>query len=151
MLPTRTAFLATALLLGAVTAFAQESGTGPFLIYFDEFSANLTQQTRPIIADVAQRAREAKAVRIEARASATGSQLANRYLAMTRSQVVADELVKDGVDPGKLRQVVIGQSGSEDASVAVHCWLHKSASDSICRRRPAPLSGSAAAGFPAAA
>jgi len=118
MLPTRTAFFAAALLLGAVTAFAQESGTGPFLIYFDEFSANLTQQTRPIIADVAQRAREAKAVRIEARASATGSQLANRYLAMTRSQVVADELVKDGVDPGKLRQVVIGQSGSEDASVA---------------------------------
>src|SRR4051812_49696574 len=69
MLPTRTAFLAAALLLGAVTAFAQESGTGPFLIYFDEFSANLTQQTRPIIADVAQRARDAKAVRIEARAS----------------------------------------------------------------------------------
>jgi outer membrane protein OmpA-like peptidoglycan-associated protein len=93
---------------------------GRFLIYFDEFSANLTEQTRATLADVARRAREGKAVavRIEARASATGSQLANRYLAMTRSQVVADELVKDGLDAGMLRQVAIGQSGSEDPSVA---------------------------------
>lgn len=120
MLAIRTAFFSVALLLGAATGFAQQSDTGRFLIYFDEFSANLTEQTRATLADVARRAREGKAVavRIEARASATGSQLANRYLAMTRSQVVADELVKDGLDAGMLRQVAIGQSGSEDPSVA---------------------------------
>ena len=120
MLAIRTAFLSAALLLGATTGFAQQSDTGRFLIYFDEFSANLTEQTRATIADVARRAREGKAVavRIEARASATGSPLANRYLALTRSQVVADELVKDGLDAGMLQQVAIGQSGSEDPSVA---------------------------------
>ena len=64
------------------------------------------------------RAEKAKVVRIEARASATGSHFANRYLAMTRAQVVADELAKDGLEPGTLRQVVIGQTGSDDPSVA---------------------------------
>src|SRR4051794_6195140 len=108
--------------------------------------ANSTANGEPGLGDVGRGSGSALDNKVDA---AFG--LANRYLAMTRSQVVADELVKDGVDPGKLRQVVIGQSGSEDASVAVHCWLHKSGSDSVCRRRPAPLSGSAAAGFPAAA
>jgi outer membrane protein OmpA-like peptidoglycan-associated protein len=120
MLLTRTAFLCAALLLGAVSALGQQGDASRVLIYFDEFSANLTQEARTILGDVARRAREekAKAVRIEARASATGSQLANRYLAMTRAQVVADELAKDGLDPGTLRQVVIGQTGSDDPSVA---------------------------------
>jgi len=80
----------------------------------------MTPQARGIIADAARRARDEKAtaLRIEARASATGSQLANRYLALTRSQVVADELAKNGIDPGLLRQVAIGQTGSDDPSVA---------------------------------
>ena len=54
-----------------------------FLIYFDEFSANLTQKSRDVIADAAKQAREsnAKAIRVEARASATGSATANKYLA----------------------------------------------------------------------
>lgn len=117
---TRTVLLCATLLLSAATAFGQQSDPGRFLVYFDEFSANLTQQARAMIADAAKRAREEKAtaVRIEARASATGSQLANRYLALTRSQVVADELAKDGLDPGMLRQVAIGQTGSDDPSVA---------------------------------
>ena len=73
-----------------------------------------------MIADAAKQAREsnAKAIRIEARASATGSATANKYLAMTRSQVVADELAKDGVNPAMVQQVPIGQTGSEDPSVA---------------------------------
>jgi len=122
MFMTRKPFIVAALLVAfaasAPQGFAQQGDR--FLIYFDEFSANLTEQTRATIADVARRAREGKtvAVRIEARASATGSPLANRYLALTRSQVVADELVKDGLDAGMLQQVAIGQSGSEDPSVA---------------------------------
>jgi outer membrane protein OmpA-like peptidoglycan-associated protein len=102
----------------APSVFAQE-GTR-FLVYFDEFSANLSQKSRGVIADAAKQAREsnAKAIRIEARASATGSQQANRYLAQTRSQVVADELAKDGVNPSMVQQVPIGQTGSEDPSVA---------------------------------
>jgi outer membrane protein OmpA-like peptidoglycan-associated protein len=120
MFTTRIAFLVAVLILGAPPVFAQESDAGRFLVYFDEFSANLTQQARDVIAEAAKRARDTKArgVRIEARASATGSQLANRYLALTRSQVVADELVKDGLDAGILSQVAIGQTGSGDPSVA---------------------------------
>jgi OOP family OmpA-OmpF porin len=121
---TRTIFLFAALLVTSVAlaprGFAQDSDGNRFLIYFDEFSANLTQQARGVIADAAKRAREsnARAVRIEARASATGSQKENHYLAQTRSQVVADELEHDGVNPAMVTQVPIGQTGSEDPSVA---------------------------------
>src|SRR3954470_2316956 len=112
-----------AALLAACAALAPpgmaQEGTR-FLVYFDEFSANLTQQARGVIADAVKKAREsnAKAIRVEARASATGSQKANHYLAQTRSQVVADELEHDGVNPASVTQVPIGQTGSEDPSVA---------------------------------
>ena len=125
MFLTRMQFLFAVALLAAFVACgrgasAQESDAGRFLVYFDEFSANLTPQAREVIGDSTRRAREinARAVRIEARASATGSQTANRYLAMTRTQVVADELAKDGLDPAKIRQVPVGQTGSNDPSVA---------------------------------
>jgi OOP family OmpA-OmpF porin len=112
---------AAVLVAGAALAppgLAQENNR--FLIYFDEFSANLTAQARGVIADAAQKAREsnAKAIQVEARASATGSQKANHYLAQTRSQVVADELEHDGVNPAIVTQVPIGQTGSEDPTVA---------------------------------
>jgi OmpA-OmpF porin, OOP family len=114
-------FLFAALLaVAAVASPAVAQDNTRFLIYFDEFSANLTQKSRDVIADAAKQAREsnAKAVRVEARASATGSATANKYLAMTRSQVVADELAKDGINPEIVQQVPIGQTGSEDPSVA---------------------------------
>ena len=93
---------------------------GRFLVYFDEFSANLTPEARAVLADAAKRAREtsSRLVRIEARASATGSPAANRRLAETRSQVVADELKADGLSPAMLRQIPIGQTGSGDPTVA---------------------------------
>lgn len=119
---TRKPFIFAALLLASAVlgthGFAQQGDR--FLVYFDEFSANLTQKSRDVIADAAKQAREsnARAIRIEARASATGSAQANHYLAQTRSQVVADELAKDGVNPAVVKQVPIGQTGSEDPSVA---------------------------------
>ena len=93
---------------------------GRFLVYFDEFSANLTPEARTVLADAARKAREtnSRSVRIEARASATGSPVANQRLAETRSQVVADELKADGISPAMLRQVPIGQTGSGDPTVA---------------------------------
>ena len=114
-------FLFAALLaVAAVASPAVAQDNTRFLIYFDEFSANLTQKSRDVIADAAKQSKEsnAKAIRIEARASATGSATANKYLAMTRSQVVADELAKDGVNPAIVQQVPIGQTGSDDPSVA---------------------------------
>jgi outer membrane protein OmpA-like peptidoglycan-associated protein len=113
--------LPAALLLGLLAACApMGADSGRFLVYFDEFSANLTPEAHAVIANAAQRVREtrSRAVRIEARASATGSPVANQRLAETRSQVVADELAKDGLPPAMLRQVPIGQTGSGDPSVA---------------------------------
>jgi OOP family OmpA-OmpF porin len=122
MFMTRKPFIVAALLVASAAlapqGFAQQGDR--FLIFFDEFSANLTQKSRDVIADAAKDAREtkARAIRIEARGSATGSVQANIYLALTRSQIVADQLAKDGVNPAMIRQVPIGQTGSDDPSVA---------------------------------
>jgi len=91
-----------------------------FLIYFDEFSANITPQAQGVINDAAAKAKvtHPKAIRIEARASATGSPAANQKLTETRAQVVADALQKDGLDPASFRQVAAGQTASDDTSVA---------------------------------
>src|SRR5437868_418922 len=83
-------------------------------------SADLTPDAHKVVADAVRRMRETgtRSVRIEARASATGSPAANQRLAETRSQVVADELAADGLSPAMLHQVPIGQTGSGDPSVA---------------------------------
>src|SRR5213079_1471752 len=87
--------LPAASLLATVAACApMGTDAGRFLVYFDEFSANLTPEAHAVIANAAQRVRE------------------------TRSQVVADELAKDGISPAMLRQVPIGQTGSGDPTVA---------------------------------
>jgi OOP family OmpA-OmpF porin len=122
MSTTRMLLLCAALLVAffALTPSGMAQDGTRFLVYFDEFSANLTQKSRDVIANAAKQARESntRAIRIEARASATGSMQANRYLAQTRSQVVADQLAQDGVNPALVQQVPIGQTGSEDPSIA---------------------------------
>ena len=113
--------LLLAVLVGCVPQTAQQpTDTNRTLVYFDEFSAHLTPEALQTVADAAKRAKEtnARSIRIEARASATGSPNANKYLAMTRSQVVADALAQDGVNPAIVNQVPIGQTGSGDPSVA---------------------------------
>ena len=113
------------LLLGVLAACVPQSASQPtdtdrMLVFFDEFSAHLTPEALKTIADAANRAKatNSRSIRIEARASATGSPIANKYLAMTRSQVVADALAQDGVNPAIVNQVPIGQTGSGDPSVA---------------------------------
>lgn len=92
---------------------------GRYLVYFDEFSANLTTDAQNVIAEAAAKAKEygAKTIRIEGRASATGSAEANRLLTATRTQVVYDALQKDGVDPKMIQQQPLGQVTTTDASV----------------------------------
>jgi OmpA-OmpF porin, OOP family len=90
-----------------------------FLIYFDEFSAFLTDEAKTIIAEAAKRARETGAHRIvvQARASATGTSETNKYLAQTRSSIVADQLETDGIARAVIQQEPIGQTGSGDPTV----------------------------------
>jgi len=94
-------------------------GVGRFLVYFDEFSAFLSDEAKTIIADAAKRARETGARRIvvQARASATGTAETNKYLAQTRSSIVTDQLEADGIARAMIRQEPIGQTGSNDPTV----------------------------------
>jgi outer membrane protein OmpA-like peptidoglycan-associated protein len=90
-----------------------------FLVYFDEFSANLSDEAKSVIADAAKRAREtaAKAIVVQARASATGTAETNKYLAQTRSSIVMDQLVEDGIPRTMIKQEPIGQTGSSDPGI----------------------------------
>ena len=90
-----------------------------FLIYFDEFSAYLSPRAKAIIAKAAKEAKAAgvKSITVQARASATGTVQTNKYLAMTRASIVADELEADGLDAATVQQQPIGQTGSRDPSV----------------------------------
>lgn len=105
------------------TAGAQTAPSGAtqtrFLVYFDEFSASLSDEAKTIIADAAKRARESGAHRIvvQARASATGTAETNKYLAQTRSSIVTDQLEADGIARTMIRQEPIGQTGSNDPTV----------------------------------
>jgi outer membrane protein OmpA-like peptidoglycan-associated protein len=112
------------LVIGALAGCAAPGPTPQegerFLVYFDEFSANITPQAQSVIDEASAKAKatHAKAIRIEAHASATGSPAANQKLTETRAQVVADALQKDGIDPGMVRQVAAGQTPTGDTSVA---------------------------------
>ena len=123
----RLSFLFIAL-TGATLAGAQTPATPTtpptadiprLLVYFDEFSANLSDEAKATIADAAKRAREtgAKAIVVQARASATGKPETNKYLAQTRSSIVTDQLEEDGIPRTMIRQEPIGQTGSNDPSV----------------------------------
>jgi outer membrane protein OmpA-like peptidoglycan-associated protein len=114
------------ILAALVAATAASAQTAPsatnqtrFLLYFDEFSAFLSSEAKTIIADAAKRAREMGAHRIvvQARASATGTAETNKYLAQTRSSIVADQLEADGIMRARIRQEPIGQTGSNDPTV----------------------------------
>ena len=90
-----------------------------FLVYFDEFSAKLSEEAKGVIADAAKRAREtsAKAIVVQARASATGMAETSKYLAQTRCSIVTDQLVEDGIPRTMIKQEPIGQTGSSDPGV----------------------------------
>jgi OmpA-OmpF porin, OOP family len=115
--------LATA--AGAQTGSTQQ-GSPPgaatlprYLVYFDEFSAYLSPRSKNIIAHAAKEAKAAgaKAITVQARASATGTAQTNMYLAETRSSIVADELEADGIPKTMIKEQPIGQTGSSDTSV----------------------------------
>jgi len=90
-----------------------------FLVYFYEFSANLSVEAKSVIGDAAKRAKEtgAKGIVVQARASATGTAETNKYLAQTRSSIVTDQLEEDGIARTLIRQEPIGQTGSSDPTV----------------------------------
>lgn len=123
MLRLRTIQAAGAFLLVLLAGCAPQSAprveAGRYLVYFNEFSALLSPDALNVIAEAAGKAKElgAKTVRIEGRASATGSPVANQRLTETRTQVVYDALQKAGVDPTIIQQTPMGQTTTTDTSV----------------------------------
>jgi outer membrane protein OmpA-like peptidoglycan-associated protein len=103
----------------APTTAAAQAEVPRFLVYFDEFSAYLSPRAKAIIAKAVKEAKEtgAKSITVQARASATGTVQTNKYLAMTRASIVADQLEADGIEPAMVQQQPIGQTGSHDPSV----------------------------------
>jgi outer membrane protein OmpA-like peptidoglycan-associated protein len=101
----------------AVTSGGPE--IGHYLVYFNEFSANLSPDARNVIGEAARYAKEnsARTILIEGRASATGSPAANQALTETRTQVVYDALMQDGIDPRIMQQQPLGQTTTTDVSV----------------------------------
>ncbi len=104
---------------GAASSGAATAELPRYLVYFDEFSAYLSPRSKEIIARAAKRAKQvgAKSVTVQARASATGTVQTNKFLAMTRASIVADQLVADGIPAAMVQQEPIGQTGSSDPSV----------------------------------
>jgi outer membrane protein OmpA-like peptidoglycan-associated protein len=92
---------------------------GRYLVYFNEFSAYLSPDALNVIGEAAKYAKEngARTIRVEGRASATGSPAANQHLTETRTQVVYDALRQDGVDPTMIQQQPLGQTTTSDTSV----------------------------------
>ena len=95
------------------------AGLPRYLVYFDEFSAYLSPRAKETIALAASKAKAAgaKAITVQARASATGTPQTNMYLAQTRSSIVADQLEAEGIAKSMIKQQPIGQTGSDDPSV----------------------------------
>jgi outer membrane protein OmpA-like peptidoglycan-associated protein len=74
-------------------------------VFFQPFSAALDEPALSTIASVAKtaNAQPNASVIVVGAADSVGSELANKYLSQTRAQVVADQLVADGVAQSRVR------------------------------------------------
>ncbi len=91
------------------------SSGGPYIVYFQERSAQLDPAARNLIALAAQRANEEPAapVSVVGYTDSAGSPPADVLLSQQRAQAVADALAASGVAPTRLRRVGRGQTGAE--------------------------------------
>lgn len=94
-------------------------GGPPYLVYFQERSAQLDSAARGVIALAARRANDdpAASVAVVGYTDSAGSPPADVLLSQQRAQAVADALAAGGVVPNRLRRVGRGQTGV-DAGIA---------------------------------
>ena len=90
-----------------------------YLVFFDDFSAHLSDEARAVIDSAAAEAKRnhTKRIRVEASANANGSPDATMKIARTRAAVVRDALVSDGVSDSTILLIPLGQMGTTDTSV----------------------------------
>jgi outer membrane protein OmpA-like peptidoglycan-associated protein len=83
-----------------------------YLVFFDWNRADLTDRARQIIAEAANASRTARATRIEVagHADRSGTPQYNQRLSQRRADVVAAELVRQGVNRGDIGVTAFGES-----------------------------------------
>lgn len=101
------------LVLSACSVFG--SSGPPYLVYFQERSAQLDPPARTLIALAARRAGEepASPVDVIGYTDSAGSPPADVLLSQQRAQAVADALVANGVPAGRLVRTGRGQTGDD--------------------------------------
>jgi cytochrome c oxidase subunit 2 len=103
------------LLLFLVAACTTSAPTPPhrIIVFFQEWSAAIDQPAAGAITEAAQWAKDhpADAIKVTGYADPTGSAAANDYMSHTRAQVVADQLVTDGVDRSRIVIAAQGATG----------------------------------------
>jgi outer membrane protein OmpA-like peptidoglycan-associated protein len=89
-----------------------------YVVYFPTWSADFDQSARDILAQAGKAAAAAPTapITVSGHADTIGSSQANIYLSETRAQVVADALVASGVNPARIHQHALGESGIPDTS-----------------------------------
>ncbi len=92
------------LLLLVAACTASVSPPQRVVVYFKEWSAAIDPPAASAISTAAQWAKDhpSAAIKVAGYADPTGSAVANDYLSRARAQVVADQLVADGVDQGRI-------------------------------------------------
>ena len=98
------------LAVGACTASAP-SAPQRYIVFFQEWSAAIDPPAVTAITGAAQWAKDhpTAVIKVIGYADPTGSVTANEYMSRTRAQVVADQLVTDGVDRSR---IVLGAQGA---------------------------------------
>lgn len=106
------------LLLSSACALFEPSGPH-YAVFFSERSAQLDRAARGVIAQAAERAREAPGVPVSVvgYTDSAGSPEADVVLSRERAQAVADALIADGVEASRLVRAGRGQT-NEDPGVA---------------------------------
>jgi outer membrane protein OmpA-like peptidoglycan-associated protein len=109
--------VACVVLLALLAACAQPSSVPPHkvVVFFQEWSAAIDPAAVSAISTAAKWAQEhpGTTVRVTGFADTTGGSQANIYLSLTRAQVVADQLVADGIETGRV--AVAGQGATNFA------------------------------------
>ncbi|HKM63919.1 MAG TPA: OmpA family protein [Acidisphaera sp.] len=105
----RTLSVTVLLLTAIVFAPARAADAGPFIVFFTSWSALIDQPAHDTVVAAAAAAKLSNApVRVTGFASTVGSAEANKLLSQLRAQVVADELVADGVDAKRITLTGVG-------------------------------------------
>ena len=93
----------------AFPAARADESTKAFIVFFGSWSALIDQSAQDAVRSAAAAANQGKGtVHVTGYASTVGSADANKLLSQLRAQVVADQLVADGVDAKRIALTGVG-------------------------------------------